>query len=113
MDQRAKDRIAKNEALFRDVNERVRRIDERRQVAAGTASTWDFLCECGIEGCREAVQLTLEEYESVRSNPVWFFVVPGHERPEVEQVVERNERFHVVEKVGEEQTIARSTDPRA
>ena len=113
MDQETKDRLAKNETLFRDVNERVREIDERQGVATGTETLWDFLCECGHVDCTQPISLTLEEYERARSSPVVFAVLPGHERPEVEQVLEENERFVLVEKDPEERAIARETDPRA
>ncbi|MDQ3668699.1 MAG: hypothetical protein M3377_00210 [Actinomycetota bacterium] len=113
MDQGTKDRLAKNEALFRDVNERVREIDERQAVATGTDAFWDFLCECGHGDCTQAMSLTLEEYERTRSSPVHFAVIPGHERPEVERVLERTDRFLLVEKLPEEQPIARVSDPRS
>ncbi|MDQ3993911.1 MAG: hypothetical protein M3265_03855 [Actinomycetota bacterium] len=112
MDQGTKDRLAKNEALFRDVNERVREIDERQVVATGTDTLWDFLCECGHADCTQPISLRIDEYERARSSPVLFAVVPGHERPEVERVVEANERFVLVEKDPEERSIAVETDPR-
>lgn len=113
MDQTTKDRFAKNEALFRDVNERVREIDERQGLATGTETLWDFLCECAHAGCTQSVSLTLQEYERARSSPVFFVLVPGHERPEIERVIEGNERYVLVEKHPEERTIALETDPRA
>jgi hypothetical protein len=112
VDQATKDRIAKNEALFRDVNERVRQINDRQAVATGTEALWDFLCECGHADCTQAMSLTLEEYERTRSNPVLFAVLPGHEQPEVERILEQGDRFLLVEKLPEEQPIARLTDPR-
>ena len=112
MDQQTKDRLAKNEALFRDVNERVREIDERQAVATGPDTLWDFLCECGHADCTQPISLRLSEYERARSDPVVFAVVPGHERPEVERVIQKSERFVLVEKHPEEQSIARETNPR-
>ena len=48
------------------------------------------------------VPLTETEYEHVRSEPDLFVVRPGHELENVEELVERNERFSVVRKhVGE------------
>ncbi len=113
MDQETKDRLAKNQALFRDVNERVREIDDRHGVAAGANALWDFLCECAHSDCRQPVSLTLEEYERVRSNPVFFAVLPGHERPEVDRVIETTDRYVLIEKHPEERAIALETDPRA
>ena len=112
MDQETKDRLGKNEALFRDVNERVREIDERQAVATGPDTRWDFLCECGHADCTQPVSLTLEEYERARANSFTFVLAPGHERPEIERVVEANERFVLAEKHPEERTVALETDPR-
>ena len=100
----------KNEALFRDVNERVKEIDEGHGIATNAA--WDFLCECGNADCLERVELHPEEYEELRSNPVHFAVVPGHEKPEVERVIRKGDGFLVVEKLPGEQEIARETHPR-
>jgi hypothetical protein len=100
------DRIARNETLLREVNERVKEVIP----AEGGIQ---FICECGDEACVEQVTLSVEEYERVRSDPVEFFVKPGHQVPEVEDVVEEHDRFLLVRKHVEEQDIARRTDPRA
>ena len=106
------DRIARNEALFRTVNERVREL--AASVAATAASeTVPFVCECGSAGCAATVQLTIGEYEQVRANPAQFVVVPGHQIPEVEDVVEQHERYDVVRKHDHEAQIAIETDPRS
>ncbi len=100
------ERVGRNEALFREVNERIREI-----------TTWDsgveFLCECGDPDCTQPIVMTVEEYEAVRSRATRFLIVTGHEIPDVERVVERTERFAVVEKLpGEPTKIAVETDPR-
>ena len=106
-------RLAKNEALFRDVNERVRAIDDRLSDPAEDESRlWDFLCECGNASCIERISMTNAEYEEVRSDPALFALVPGHEQPDVEDVVKETERFFVVQKHEEWMEIARSRDPR-
>jgi hypothetical protein len=57
--------------------------------------------------------MTLAEYEAIRAEPTRFFVVPGHERPEIESVVERHGAYLVVEKREEDaEAVARETDPR-
>lgn len=89
MDPRA-ERIGKNEALFREVNERI------GDVAEGTAT--EFLCECGDASCTRPIRLMLAEYERVRSDPRLFAVLPGHQVEDVETVVEETDRFLVVEK---------------
>ena len=110
MDDRSRDRLAKNEALFRDVNERVKRIDAEHGVPED--ELWDFLCECGDGECLARVSLTIREYEAVRANSVQFLVVPGHEEPEVERVLEQTRRYAIVEKKPGEREIALERDPR-
>jgi hypothetical protein len=39
-----------------------------------------------------------ERYEQIRRHPRHFFVRPGHEKPDVETVIRRDEEFLVVEK---------------
>lgn len=104
-------RLAKNEALFRGVNERVK--DVKRELGeAAAGGKLDFICECGRVDCVAQVHLTLAEYESVRANPTRFIVEPGHELLHVERVVLEAEDYVVVEKNPEEEAIARETDPR-
>jgi hypothetical protein len=102
------ERLARNEALFRVVNERVREVrPEEGEEETG------FLCECGDEACTETIRLSVREYERIRSDPTLFFVAPGHEIPSVEDIIERNERYVVVRKKPEEASIALDTDPRS
>jgi hypothetical protein len=101
------ERIAKNEVIFREVNERI------RDVVPSENEPVDFLCECGQEDCVEQIKLTMDEYERVRADPVQFFVKPGHASQDVEAVMEENDRFLLVRKHAEEQEIARRADPRA
>jgi hypothetical protein len=102
------DRIARNEALFRDVNERINTLSDETD-----RELIEFLCECGDEDCVARIQLTRAEYEQVRSDPVLFAVAPGHRVPQVERVVAENERFETVRKLPGEQALARETSPRA
>ena len=110
MDDASKDRVVKNEALFRDVNERIKEIDESHGI--GTAERWDFICECGDETCFERISMTKAQYERLRSRPIQFSVVPGHEIPEVERVILRDDDFVVVEKDLGERRIARERAER-
>jgi hypothetical protein len=102
------ERLARNEAMFRSVNERVEEV-----VQPGPTEAIDFLCECGDAECVEKITLTREEYESIRTDGVQFAVVTGHEIPAIENVVRRADRFLVVRKHPEEAQIARETDPRS
>jgi hypothetical protein len=91
------ERLVLNETLFRQVNERLRELGESFSVVAEQA---DFICECSDERCAEQIQLTLEQYERVRSDPIHFVVIRGHEIPAIERVAyEVGDRLLVVEKL--------------
>ena len=89
------DRLVRNQLLFREVNDRIREVTERFDVDHPIG----FICECSREDCTDIVSLAAGEYEGVRSSPTLFVIVPGHETLEVEQVVDVNERFMLVEKI--------------
>ena len=104
------ERVARNEALFREVNERIKDVNEGIE----TASEADFLCECGDPECTEPVSLTPVEYEEVRRDATHFAVLPGHVVPDIERVVAQNERFAVVAKTEPQAArIAVREDPRS
>lgn len=109
MDERAK-RIGRNEALFREVNERIERVTEALQV---TSESIGILCECGNPSCTQTIEVALPEYERVRAESELFFVRTGHEEPNVEEVVEQHENFDIVRKnPGPAAEMARKLDPR-
>ena len=91
------ERLAKNEALLREVNERIHEVGERLQVLPD-GDLLDFRCECGRPSCDTSVSLTQAEYEHVRSDNDRFALVPGHEDEEIERIVERSDRYVVVDK---------------
>ena len=103
------ERAAQNQSLFREVNERLQELASTFQEVASTAA---FACECADLSCVEQIEISLDEYEAIRSGPNQFLVLPGHVFPDVERVVSEGERFLVVAKVGEGAQIARSLDPR-
>jgi predicted ThiF/HesA family dinucleotide-utilizing enzyme len=106
MESEDKQRVAMNEATFRKVNEGM-------EVGQDPAGLLTFVCECGRLGCSKLIQLTRAEYEGIRGNPRRFAIVDGHELADVEVIVERHERYVVVEKnAGIESDIVERTDPR-
>lgn len=105
-------RLAKNEGLFRGVNERVKEV-KGELGQAGAEGRIDFICECGRGDCVAQVQLGLADYEQVRANPAQFIVKPSHEIVLVERVVREGDGYVVVEKDPEEAAVAREADSRA
>jgi hypothetical protein len=87
-------RRARTEALFRDVNERIAESAQRFD-----AEETQFVCECSDPSCTHRIPMTLAEYEGVRADGATFALEPGHEHEEIERVLERRRRFHVVEKM--------------
>jgi hypothetical protein len=107
-----KQRIAETEALFRAGNDRMIAWQESRD-AARRGERLTFFCECGRRHCGEQVRLTAEEYEAVRANAMRFIVAPGHELPDVEDVVvERHDRYLVVEKHEDVRDVVERMDLR-
>ena len=107
------ERLAGNEALFREVNERVAEV-AANYILTETQSAVDFTCECGRAQCSETMMMTIAEYEAIRIHATHFGVVPQHEQPEIETVIERHPSYFVVEKREQDaQEVARETDPRA
>jgi len=105
------DRIIRNEALYRELNERVREIEEdmelRGLVEAEPYS--EYFCECGLEDCMDKIRLSPEEYADARSGPRRFVILPDHLIADVERVVYRADgRFAIVEKLGGERELALS-----
>jgi hypothetical protein len=100
--------MAKTESLFRDVNERI-------ATAAGGFGSDDaeFVCECADPTCVDRVEVPLEVYEEVRSEPTTFILATGHEETSIEKVVETRRRFQVVEKVNRNVVaVVKKLDPR-
>lgn len=89
------ERVGRNEAFFREVNERVRDVNE---AFSGLTGRGDFVCECGDAQCVDGLTLTMEEYRAVRAAPELFAVAVGHEMLDVEDVVDSNDRFNIVRK---------------
>ena len=93
-----KRRLAENQALFREINERIGASAE----AQGTDPyAYEFVCECSSLECFERLELTLHEYDRVREREQRFIVLSGHEQPEVEDVVERRGTIAIIEKRGD------------
>ena len=105
---RTRERIAKTESLFRNVNEGIREASQRLE-----AEVTEFICECGDSTCTEHVRVPLEEYERVRENATHFLVRPGHVKGPIERVVEQERHYTVIEKLDDVVArIARRLNPR-
>ena len=89
-----------NEAGFRRVNEAI------QAGRSGADSALDLICECGRLGCTEHINVPGTTYTAVRADPRRFMIVPGHEVPEAERIVETHAGYVIVEKTGEAGDVA-------
>jgi hypothetical protein len=90
-------RAARNEALFREVNDNIAGLEDRY----GTTTTEPvFVCECADAGCTERLAVEPDVYRRVREQGRLFLVLPGHEDPQLERIVERHRDYLIVEKTG-------------
>ena len=104
-------RIGLNEAVHREVNEKLRVVNE---VFATITDTFEIICECGDSSCAARLSITPSAYEELRAEPTLFAVTAGHEIPDVEDVVLTTEQYDVVKKrPGDPAKIATATDPRS
>jgi hypothetical protein len=104
-------RAAKNQFLFGAVNERVNEINKPHDLWV-TLSDW--FCECPARKCTTRIALTPHQYEAVRANPTQFIVAPSREHlvPDVDRVIDRHERYWIVDKVGGAAAVIEQLDPR-
>lgn len=100
-------RIATNEALFREVNER---LEERVRVAVGDRTTLTVLCECADPECTERIVLTAADFEAAHADGSQFVVRDGHVATDVEDIVSRHGDYLVVRKRGLAGEIAEALD---
>ena len=106
MDDATAEKIARNNAAFREANDRIEAAAAEHGVERGQPVP--FLCECSDRRCVEVILLTLEEYERVRSNPRWFAHAVDHERQveDAVQPVEDHARYLVIEKINHAGEVA-------
>jgi len=103
------ERAARNESIAREVNEAIEHGRGPADVRAPVA----FRCECGRFGCNTLIEVTMGEYERVRSHPRQFLVAKGHQQLEFETVVQDGDGYAVVEKQDEAGREAEARDPRS
>lgn len=110
MDEVTAERVGRNEAVFRRVNEEIEQVN---RAFATLTQTMEVVCECGNIECTERFLMTMPDYERLRADPTHFAVRPGHEIQQVEHVIEENDAYVVVRKdPGLPERIAEETNPR-
>jgi len=106
-----KRRIGENEAIFRSVNEQVRGLTSTLSTGA---EAMKIVCECGNRSCTDQFEIDVATYADTRGDPTLFLIKPGHDLPETETVVAKNDVFWTVQKdPGDPAELARETDPNS
>lgn len=105
-------KLALNQSSFRSANDRIERSAQGHRFEA--SQRVPFICECADPGCYETVMLSLADYEAVRAHADRFFLVAGHEDAEEtrEHILEAEQGYAVVEKIGTAGLEAHRLDPR-
>lgn len=107
--QRGRDvRAARNQSLFRAVNEKLRELN---QAFADVTATYAIACECADTTCVETLHISMQEYLDVRAHSSRFVVLADHVVPDVEQVVAKNDGYAIVEKNIDASEITELADP--
>lgn len=108
--QSQEERIAYNDSIFRNANEEIASYANDHEFVEQVP----FVCECATESCVTVVNLSLTEYEEVRSAPTRFLVAPGHQGSEgAVATLEDRGRYVVVEKGGRAGEVATKLDRRS
>ena len=102
---KALERKAKNQALFRAVNEQIVNVTDDQ-------GTTEFVCECSNTDCIEVIEIPDIEYTRIRGNPTWFVIKQDHDIPQIEHVVSEDDGYAVVEKLVAQEYME-ETDPRS
>ena len=94
-------KAANGHAALREVNERVRDLNNSVEQVGVADFDECFACECARQDCREHVKLSLDAWESVRGVPGHFVVAPrrSHVFPDAERILETHSGYWVVEKI--------------
>lgn len=109
-DIRTQERVARNDALFREANEGIEDAATKQEVLDQVP----FICECADGNCRELLVLSIDEYEEIRQDSRHFLNAPGHVRADegAGQVVKDRGRYTIVAKTGHAGDVVEQLDPR-
>jgi hypothetical protein len=99
MDER-RQRLARNEAAFRALNERVQDVTEELAFdgVIDMPDVAECVCECADPDCTARLRVSRADYQRARAGEATFIVALGHELPEIERVVYDGDGFSIVEK---------------
>lgn len=88
------ERVARNEATARDINEQI----EDAHEDSPPSRYLRMICECGHATCERVIAMTIGEHAQLRSRSERFAVLGEHVIDDIERVVDETDRYMVVEK---------------
>jgi hypothetical protein len=100
-------RRAQNEAVFREVNERIAALG-----AAHGYARLELVCECASIGCAAPISILVSDYQQARSDPRTFIVGRSHADPGTEVVLAERGSYALVQKLEEPDDGTATTTPR-
>lgn len=103
-------RLGLNEAVFREVNERIKGL--AKLFHWGKPDPLDLVCECRNATCVQRIEMSRAEYEAVRAEETHFALYPGHADPDIERVISSHRGYEVVAKEGPAADVVRKLSPR-
>src|SRR3954447_2183171 len=89
-----------------------RRVNEALERGHRSSGPLVVMCECGRLGCNTKFEMSVDQYEGVRTSFERFLVCPGHEVPTIDVVAEHHDGFSVVVKQGDFAEMAGRADER-
>jgi hypothetical protein len=104
-------RLAENEMVFREYNERIQRgFDElshlaqqegKKELVFDDDMPLHFYCECSDENCDKRIEIEPSIYRQIHEKRDRFMAKKGHEVPEIEKVISQKDSYAVIEKLNE------------
>jgi hypothetical protein len=89
-------RATRNQAMFREVNERMRELND---ALANTTDAYSIACECADSACFQMLTVRRTDYCAARGSSRQFVMLRDHVVPEIERVVWEVDGYVVVEKL--------------
>jgi hypothetical protein len=103
MDKKTVHKLAENEVIFREANFSVAEFISEGE-GEDTKTVIPFYCECSNRNCRKRIRLTPKQYQSFHQKRRYFIAIDGHEVPDIEKIIQKEDGYNVIEKFGEPPT---------
>ena len=94
-------RLRENEDFMESLNQRMKAMlkEIREERDDDPDAPFGFFCECSDLDCRERVLVEPPRYGEIHADPEQFVLLPGHEIPAIEVVVDQEGGYLIVRKI--------------